>query len=188
MKLRLLAGMLLLFSIIAIAGPAHAQTYQGPHSDTFTFAGLAGNATCSDILSWDGVTDAYPEDMGAICLNQGDPGGGFGSFVDVPFQLGYLNNGYLAGCNAITFGPKVFSIGDGTHTGDAFSISGSTTCPGYTGEWGNYLDSNNRLDGFNVTANYTVAKRTSCYRGRCTTFYTNTLQGGTGVVTDSTIN
>lgn len=181
---RVIAGLVLALALFAISAKAGTVVL----SDTFTFGGPVGVASCSNIATWDGSATTYAEDMGAICLNQGDTYGGYGSFLDVPEQLGYLNGGYLAGCNPIAFGPKVFTVGDGTHSGDAFTVSGSTTCPYYTGEWGTYENSNNRLDGFSVVANYTVVQHRSCYRGRCVTYFTNVLQGGSGVVTDSTIN
>ncbi len=165
-----------LLALLVLSTPsAKAQTVV--LSDNFTFN---GTTPCSSITSWNGDPNAYPEDRGSICLNQGDSYGGFGSFLDVPFQLGFLNNGYLAGCNPLAWGPKTFTIGDGTHNGDAFKVAGSTTCPYYTGEYGGA--SNNLLVGFNVVASYTVVQHRSCNRGRCITYFTNVLQGGMGTV------
>jgi hypothetical protein len=170
-----------LFALIVPSAPsANAQTVV--LYDNFTFN---GTTPCSSITSWNGDTDAYPEDMGGICLNQGDSYGGYGSFLDVPFQLGFLNNGYLAGCNPLAWSPKRFTIGNGTHNGDAFTVAGSTTCPYYTGEYGGASD--NLLVGFNVVASYTVLQHRSCYRGRCITYFTNVLQGGTGTVEETRI-
>lgn len=181
MKLKLSSLLVLAFTLL-LAVSAKAQTVS--FSDTFAFNNN------SQITSWNGSDPAnppYPYEMGAVSLNSSF-GGGYGSAIDVPFQLGYLNNGYLSPCNPIAFGAKVWTKGDGTHTGDTFSVSGSATCPYFTGEYGNYENSNNRLDGFSVTANYIRTAHTACRYGRCTTYYTDTLQGGTGTVTDSTIN
>lgn len=153
-------------------------------SETFAFNGN------SQITSWNGSDPAnppYPDEMGAVSLNSSF-GGGYGSAIDVPFQLGFLNNGYLSPCNPIAFGPKTWTVGNGTHSGDVYTVSGSTTCPYFTGEYGNYDNSNNRLDGFSVTATYVHNGHTSCRYGRCVTYYIDVLKGGTGVVTDSTIN
>jgi|HubBroStandDraft_6_1064221.scaffolds.fasta_scaffold00134_8 hypothetical protein len=162
-----------------------AQGQAVPSSDTFTFG---AGAQCSSITTWNGVSGAYPQDMGAICLFQGDENGGYGSFLDVPWQLGFLNNGYLAGCDPLTWQPKVFTLGDGTHNGDTFTVAGATTCPYYTGEYGTYEDSNNRLDGFSVVASYTVVARRSCGRFGCHTYLSNVLTGGTGVVSEALLN
>jgi hypothetical protein len=176
------ATLAVLATLALVAAPVWAGTVV--KSDTFTF-----NAS-SMITSWDGSDPAnppYPDDMGAVSL-QSPFGGGHGSGIEVPWQLGYLNNGYLSPCDPIAWGQATYTIGDGTHTGDAFSVSGSTTCPGFTGEYGSYENSNNRLEGFSVTANYTVVKHTSCYRGRCVSYFASVLAGGTGTITDSTIN
>jgi uncharacterized protein YceK len=169
---------LLLFVALTLSGvSAKAQTVV--LSDTFTFN---GTIPCSTITSLDGSTAGYPNSIGTICLNQGDPSGGYGSFLDVPFQLGYLNNGYLS-CDPLAWQPKLWTLGDGTHNGDTFSVTGSTTCPYYTGEYGG--SSNNLSIGFSVVANYTVVEHRSCYRGRCINYFTNILQGGTGTVTET---
>lgn len=167
--------------IVLVAVSAKAQTVA--FSDTFTFNNL------SQIISWNGSDPAnppYPYEMGAVSLNSSF-GGGYGSAIDVPFQLGFLNNGILNGCDPIAWGQKTFTTGDGTHTGDVFVVAGSTTCPYYTGEWGTYENSNNRLDGFSVIAQYMVVQHTYCRYARCTTISTNVLQGGTGIVTDTII-
>ena len=178
MKRALLAVAVLLSFV---AASAKAQTIV--LSDNFTFN---GTTPCSSITSWNGDPNAYPQDMGGICLSQGDPSGGYGSYLDVPWQLGFLNNGYLAGCNPLAWGQKTFIIGDGTHNGDVFKVPGSTTCPYYTGEYGGY--SNNLLVGFGVVAKYTVVQQRSCSRYRCFTYLANVLQGGTGTVTETTVN
>jgi hypothetical protein len=150
-------------------------------SATFTFD------SSSAITVWNDVPNAYPEDMGAVSLNSAF-GGGFGSSLDVPFQLGFLNNGYLADCNPLAWGQKTYTVGDGTHNGDAFTVSGSTTCPYYTGEYGTYENSDNLLVGWSAVANYTMVQHKSCYRGRCITYFTSVLQGGNGVVTETTLH
>jgi hypothetical protein len=174
---------LLFVALMLFAVSAKAQTVV--LSDTFTFN------SASQITSWNGsdpLNPPYPGEMGAVSLNTSF-GGGYGSAIDVPFQVGdFLNNGYLSPCNPIAFGPKTWTIGNGTHSGDTFNVSGGTTCPYFTGEYGTYDNSNNRLDGFSVTASYVRTVHTACRYGRCTTYYTDTLEGGTGTVTDSTIN
>lgn len=183
MKKAIAAG-LLATGLLALLGPgtpsAHAQAVV--LSDHFTFN---GGTPCSSITSWNGDPNAFPEDRGSICLGQGDPYGGYGSSIDVPFQLGFLNNGYLAGCNPLAWGPKTFTIGNGTHNGDAFTVAGSTTCPYYTGEYGGASDY--LLAGFSVVAHYTVVQHRSCYRGHCITYFSNVLQGGTGIVEETHI-
>jgi hypothetical protein len=174
-------GLVLALAVL-VAVPSYAQTVA--LSAAFTFN------SSSQIVSWNGSDPSnppFPYEMGAISLNSSF-GGGYGSGLDVPFQLGFLNNGFLSPCNPIAFGAKVWTNGTGTRTGDTFTVSGSTTCPYFTGEWGTYENSNNRLDGFSVTASYVRTSHTACRYGRCTTYYTDTLQGGSGVVTDSTIN
>jgi len=151
-------------------------------------AGFTFNAA-SQITTWNGSDPANPPyaDMGAVSLNTAF-GGGWGSSIDVPFELGFLNNGYLADCNPIVWGQKAYTVGDGTHTGDQFIVPGDTTCPYYTGEYGTYENSNNLLVGWGVIASYSVTKHTTCRYGRCTTYYTYALLGGTGTVSETTIS
>jgi hypothetical protein len=152
-------------------------------SDTFAFNSLAA------ITSWDGsdpLSPPYPYAMGAVSLNSAF-GGTWGASLDVPFQLGYLNNGYLADCMAMSWGQRNFTTGDGTHTGDAFTVNGSTTCPYYTGEYGTVDNSDNLLVGWSVVASYTVIKHQSCRYGRCTTYFTYQLVGGTGTVYETVL-
>jgi hypothetical protein len=181
MKLRLA----LLALTLALAIPSHAQSTYPVPTASFTFG---PGTVCSTITSWNGNPNAYPYEMGGICLSQGDPSGGPGSYIDVPFQLGFLNNGYLADCNSIAWQSKVFTQGDGTHAGDSYTIAGSTTCPYYTGEYGTYQDSNNRLDGFNVVASYTIQQFRSCSRYGCHYYLKSVLTGGTGEVVETMVN
>jgi len=185
-------GKLLAIAVLLFAVAAQVQAQVPPANFTFAGTPILPNGTmnaCSGILTWNGSDPAnppYPYEMGAICLHAGDPNTPNGaSYLDVPFQLGFLNNGYLAGCNPLAWGAKVFTIGDGTHNGDAFVVPGTTTCPYYTGEWGTYDNSNNLLVGWSVVASYTVVKRTTCNRGRCTTWLTNVLTGGSGTVQET---
>lgn len=140
------------------------------------------------ITEWDGVPNAYPEDMGGVKLTPIT--GGYGSGIDVPWQLGYLNNGFLEPCNPITWGAKVWTKGTGSSIGDTFTVHGVTTCPDFTGEYGTGYNSNNRLEGFSVDANYKLAQGNRvCPRYRpCYYQVINALQGGTGTVTDTIIN
>jgi len=155
-----------------------------PASDSFTFA---GGGPCSSITSLNDST-SYAPNQGSICLFRGDEAGGYGSFLDVPWQLGFLNNGYLAGCDPLSWQTRVFTLGDGTHAGDTFTVAGATTCPYYTGEYGTYLDSNERLDGFSVVASYVVVAQRSCSRYGCHTYLSNALTGGTGTVSEVLLN
>jgi hypothetical protein len=153
-------------------------------SDTFVFDKNQA------ITSWDGSDPAnppYPYAMGSVSL-QTSFGGSYGSAIDVPFELGYLNNGFLAPCDPLVWQPKVWTTGDGTHDGDTFSQSGSTTCPYFTGEWGTYQNSNNRLDGFSVIADYRHTNFPYYYHGRKYNNFRDILEGGTGTVTDTIIN
>jgi hypothetical protein len=164
--------------LLASAVSAHAQTVV--LSDGFTFN---GGTPCSAITTWNGNPNAYPGDMGAICLAQGDAEGGGGSYLDVPWQFGFLNNGYLAGCDPIAWGSKTFTIGNGTHVGDAYTMAGTTACPYYTGEYGGASD--NLAVGFSVTASYVVGTKCNYYRGRCIPYFVNVLQGGSGTVVET---
>lgn len=177
---KLILAVIVMLSLFAVQ--VRAQTVV--LSDTFAFDNN------SQITSWNGSDPAnplYPGEMGAVSLTSSF-GGGYGSAIDVPWQFGFLNNGYLSPCNPIVFGPKTWTAGNGTHSGDVYNVSGSTTCPYFTGEYGNDYNSENRLDGFSVTATYVHTVHTSCSRGRCVNYFIDTLQGGTGTVTDSTIN
>lgn len=183
----------LALALLACAS-ANAQTVVKSDSFTFTTHTSINRYTVpptgGSITSWDGVDCStacpYPGDMGGIAIAIS---GGYGSAINVPFQLGYLNNGDLSPCDPITnWSPRTFTVGDGTHSGDVFTVTGSTTCPYFTGEYGTYDNSNNRLEGFSVTASYTVFKYMSCYRGRCGTVTEYFLTGGSGMVTDSLIN
>lgn len=168
------------FAVLAllVVGACTLRAQSVTKSATFTFG---SPAPCAAITVWNGVPAAYPEDMGTICPNQGDPSGGYGSFLSVPFQLGFLNNGYLAGCNPLTWGQKTFTTGDGTHAGDAFTQPAITSCPYYTGEYGNPGLS----VGWSIVANFTVVKRTYCGRYGCHSFLSNVMTGGTGAVQET---
>jgi hypothetical protein len=175
--------MVLLLALV----PIKAQAQAVPSYNNFAF-----NAS-SVITSWndsDPANPPYPEDMGKVSL-QTDLSGGYGSAISVPQQLGYLNHGELSPCDHINFDPKVWTSGDGTHSGDTFTQHGSTSCPYFTGEWGTYQNSNNRLDGFSVDANYvhTITTKVVCGRGGCVKQITikDTLTGGKGTVTETTL-
>lgn len=141
---------------------------------TFTYGPLYGSpgTTCSNILSWNGVPNAYPEDMGAVCTGQADPDSGpepYYSFLGVPWQLGFQS---LGACN-ITWGARTYARGDGTHTGDTFNWPATSS---------NCYNAPNVT--FTTIGSYTVTMHTSCYRGHCITYAINTLQGGSGFVTE----
>jgi hypothetical protein len=183
MKLKLIWATVVLVSWSAIPAAAQDRS-QGGFSDTFAFD---GNGI---ITAWNGVPNAYPYDMGAVSLLSSF-GGSYGSAIDVPSELGYLNNGLLAPCDPMTFSPRVWTIGDGTHVGDAFTQHSTTTCPYFTGEWSTYLNSNNRLDGFSIDANYVFvrSKQRICPRFKpCYYPIVIVMLPGTGTVTDTIIN
>lgn len=173
MKLKLMGFVLAVTMFFTVNSSAQTVV----KSDTFTFD--ANGA----IIAYDGVVNGYPEEMGSVSFVA--PGG---SAIDVPWQLGYLNNGYLSPCDPLVWGPKTYSKGDGTHAGDTYMTFGSTTCPYFTGEYGTYENSNNRLEGFSVQADYIMVQHRSCGRRGCIYYLLPALTGGTGTVTDSLIN
>jgi len=173
---RIVPVILLLGLLLPCHSKAQTPSYPVLLSDTFTFDKTTA------IISWDGSDPAnppYPYQMGGVILNNVGISG-----IDVPFQLGYLNNGFLEPCNPAAWGVKTWTIGDGTNAGDTYTVSASTTCPYFTGEYGNYENSNNRLDGFSITATYVRTFKRTCGRYRCVTFPVDTLQGGTGTITE----
>lgn len=165
-----------LFSLAALLVFATLPLLAQSNTATFTFGPVTAGTSCSTITAWNGVENAYPNDMGTVCTGQADPSSGaegYFSFLSVPFQLGFANNGYLASCH-IVWGQQVFTIGDGTHTGDRFTWSST---------------SSNCYDGLGVTWNatgtYSVTVHISCRYGRCTRYVTYTLLSGTGSVTEN---
>lgn len=148
---------------------------QSTTTATFTY-GPINSGTCSNITAWNGVPNAYPGDMGTVCTGQADPSSGpegYFSYLSVPFQLGFPNNGYMASCH-ITWGQQTYSIGNGAHTGDRFT---------WTSISSNCYDAPNVT--FTATGTYTVTIHTSCRYGRCTSYATYTLQDGTGTVSQN---
>ena len=149
--------------------PLFAQTFY-PRTDTFAFD------KTNAITSWNGSDPAnppYPYEMGSVSL-------GNQSGIAIPFQLGYLNNGDLEPCDPITWGAKTWIIGNGTHSGDTYTLPGSAACPYFTGEYGTSGNSSKTHDSFSVTVTYVRTLRRVCYRGGCTTQVTDTEQGGMG--------
>lgn len=161
-------------AVILLAASAFAQQNFQNQTTNFTFD------KTSAITSYNGSDPAnppYPGDMGAINLDNQNPG------ISVPWQLGYLNNGYLQPCNSFQWTPKKWIIGDGTHNGDEYQVSMSTACPYFTGEYGTYEDSNNTYDSFSAVATYTTKLVLSCsrYRG-CHYFPQYSLLSGQGTI------
>ncbi len=183
--LEILFWLVVFFVFVATVNAQNAP----PPPATFTFG---PTTTCSPILSWNGVENAYPEDMGAICPYQGNPTGGYGSFLEVPWQLGFLDNGLLQGCDPMVWGQKTFAqrpdgtVGDGTRAGDAFTQPAATTCPYYVGEYGGAIP-DNFLPQFSIVANFTVVKITTCGRYRCQSHLQSNLTDGTGVVEETVV-
>jgi len=176
MKKSVLPLLLLVMSSLSFAQQADFQ----PRSDTFTF-----NAQ-SSITTWDGSDPAnppYPYHMGSVNLTNPFPG------INVPFELGYLNNGGLEPCDPLAWGTKTWIIGTGTKTGDSYVIPASTTCPYFTGEYGTYLNSENFLDGFNILVAYIRTFHTVCGRFvGCHQVPSDAVSGGTGTVTQTDIS
>jgi hypothetical protein len=175
----MLKGLVFLMTMFS----AHAMAQTVVLSDNFTF-GYGGTTACASITAWNGIPNAYPQDMGGVCLgNSGSPYAPLSASLSAPWQLGFLNNGDLAACAEMTFGPKVFSVGDGTHVGDVYTLVGSTSCPYYTGEYGGASD--NLTVGFSVVASYVIGTKCNYYRGRCVPVLISVLEGGTGTVTET---
>ena len=178
--LEILFWLVVFFVFVATVNAQNAP----PPPATFTFG---PTTACSAI-----VLNDDPNLTGTICPYQGDPSGGYGSFIDVPYQLGFLNNGYLAGCDPMVWGQKTFAqrpdgtIGDGTQAGDTFRQPASTTCPYYTGEYGGAIP-DNFLPQFSIVGNFTVEKIISCGRYGCRSHLKTSLTGGTGVVEETVV-
>jgi hypothetical protein len=148
-------------SCLLFAVPSRAQ-----QSATLTF-GAPGSSNCSRITEWNGVTNAYPEDMGEVCFNFYP---NFYSGILIPWQLGFPNNGFLPTCEPTVWGAKTYTKGNGTQAGDTFSQTMTATCP-----------YNVTLE---VTGSFVVEQITHCYYRRCFTTYANVLESGSGTVTD----
>ena len=171
---KMLAVAVLLLTLAAVAS---AQTFY-PRTDDFGFDKTTA------IISWHGSDPAnppYPYEMGSVALGS-QPG------IVIPWQLGYLNNGYLVPCNPLVWGNDTWIIGDGTHNGDTYTRPASTTCPYFTGEYGTSGNSSNILDGFSVTVKYVRTISQVCGRGGCHKVITDTLQGGMGTAQQSLIS
>jgi hypothetical protein len=141
-------------------------------SATFTFGPTAQNSShsCSVITSWNGDPNAFPQDMGSICLALYPY---YTTDIYVPFQLGFPNNGFLTQ-GATYWGTLTWASGCGPN------IAGCTATQPFT--------ANQFYDGGNTTVvatvSFVVVETTSCYRGRCTHIYHNEVTGGSGTVTN----
>lgn len=134
-------------------------------SATFAYGTILSN-NCSAITAWNGITDAYPQDMGTVCFNfYPNPLSG----MDIPWQLGFPNNGLLPNETPFTWGAQLFNSGNATTNGSTFSQYGTA----FYSDYGVTVS---------VTANFLVHVSKSCNRGVCRTYVTNTLTGGTGTV------
>ena len=148
---------------ICTATAAQAQT----RSDAFTFgsAGVIGttlSSNCSPITSWDGVVNAYPQNMGEVCFNY-YPNNNSG--MEIPWQLGYPNNGFLLSNTPFTWAPAVWT------SSTTYSQAGTAV---YTGYGAGVV--------VNVTTNIAITYRRYCSRTGCHLFPMDTLTGGTGAV------
>lgn len=154
----------ILMSLALASVFAHAQTA------TFTFgAVLASNGECTEVTSWNGVTDAYPEDMGSICFNLGEyPYSG----MEIPWQLGFPNNGFLLDQTPFTYSAP-FNVVGGLHTnGGTFQETGVAAYAGY-----------GQGVTVSVLLNFSVTVTKWCRFGRCNYLTTYNVTGGSGVVT-----
>lgn len=147
----------LLVLLLSSIGFAQTQTA------TFSFGAL-GSDNCSAITAWNGVPNGYPEEMGEICFNlYPNPYSG----MEIPWQLGFPNNGFLENQTPFTWGPMVYT-GSTTYT--------QTGTAAYTGYGAGVR--------VNVQANFSVTAHRTCYRGVCRTYTVAALNGGDGTVTD----
>ena len=156
-------------------------------STTFTFGGQPNPLTstslqtehCSEMTSWNGIPalnpdgtpnidNPFPYNMGDICL-QIYPSAY--TDIDVPWQLGFPNNGFLQQCAPTVWGPLVF---DGS---GAQNIAGSTATQTFTSS-GCYDGDNTTIT---ATVNYVVVSRRFCHY-ICKTSYANQVTGGSGSV------
>ena len=164
--------------LVLLALPAFSQTFK-TQSNNFTFD------KNQSIVTWDGSdlnNPPYPDEMGSVSFTGNQQG------IVVPFQLNYLNNGYLVPCNPLSFGQITWTKGNGTHSGDTYIKPGTTTCPYFTGEYGTYEDSNNTYDGFSVVAQYVRTFVLTHPRFHPPVLVpVDTLQGGTGVITQTVV-
>lgn len=184
---KLMFGFILTLAALC-ASPAKAQTLTKSFSQDFTFGPSystqysSGSPTCSPITS---ITGWSGTGGGEVCYGSDY----YGANIDVPFQLGFLNNGYLDPCSQMHFGAPVWLKGNATTVGSIYYINGSTTCPYFTGEYGTDFNSNDRLDGFTVMIEHSIASSyKTCRLGRCVTHYVDIVTGGTGTITDWLIN
>lgn len=94
------------------------------------------------------------------------------SLLDLPESLGFPNNGYLDCETVITWGSKVWVIGDGTHAGDSYTITGTTSCP----QW-------NGTTNINVTEYRRMVAHRYCRYSVCKTSLIDTMENGFGTAT-----
>ena len=154
--------MKLLTLIVLMAGIAAAQTA------TFTFAGLPSpfsqnQGRCTSITSWNGVSNAYPQDMGGICL---DIYPAVYTDITIPWQLGFPNGGFLE--SGSTSWQPLVNNGDGTAT-QQFTAT-------------NFYDGGNTTIA--ATVNYQLVTETMCGRGGCHKFSAWQVVGGSGTVSN----
>lgn len=129
--------------------PAFAQTFVS-QTDSFNFD--KNGAITSWTLTHSIPIPLDPSALGSVSFT----GAGYQQGIVVPFQLGYLNNGYLVPCNPITMSAMVWTKGNGKNAGDEGFETGSTACPYFTGEYGTDGNSSKTYDSFSVIADYTV--------------------------------
>lgn len=158
----------LLTAVLFAASFAAAQTA------TFTFGSLpspfsTNQSRCASMTSWNGIpatdpNNPFPLNMGDICL---DIYPAVYTDIEVPFQLGFPNNGFLQQCSPTVWQPKVDN-GDGTAT-QTFTASGC-------------------YDGVNTTITATVnfksVSQTLCGRFGCHKFTQWQVVSGSGTVTN----
>ena len=143
-------------------------------SASFTFGGLPSPFTsqqrCANITSWTPSGPFLP-DSGEICLALYPA---VYTSIEIPFQLGFPNNGYLQGCEPTVWGPLVWQ------NGGSQNVAGSTAIQTFVAS-GCYDGGNTTVT---ATVKYVVVSFRSCGRTGCRTFYGNQVTGGSGTVTD----
>lgn len=138
MKKLIAVASAVLITLLVMGATTRAQA-PAAVSVPFTYGAGDGNgAGCTNLLTVNDTT--YPQDEGSICFNKPDLyAAGVGFFLSLPWETGTANNGYLDGCNPLTYSAKVWqqrsdgTMGDGTKDGDQFVWPATTFCPYQSG-------------------------------------------------------
>jgi hypothetical protein len=165
MKLRLALPILLLFGVFGTL--TQAQTA------TFTWNGSTDSSQLIELATIDNLPVNQSNGYGgAIQIVNG----GFLWLLELPWSLGFPNDGFLDCSSKITFGTKQWGTRpdgtkmDGTKAGDYYTLTGTTTCPLWNG-----------TTDISLTALRQMVSYRSCGHGVCRTFLGDTMEGGIGV-------